>query len=134
MAPVQIERAMWTSIPHAPGMSSRAQGELPGLGGGGGAGGLRHVLVPALAELLDRLRAEGGDVVGLAAGHEALVHVDLLVDPRAAGVAHVGLQRRPRRDRAALDDAGLDQDPRAVADRGDRLVRLRERRGEPYGV
>src|SRR5215210_2845850 len=126
MAPVQIERAMWTSIPHAPGMSSRAQGELPAPRGGGGAGGLRHVLVPALAELLDRLRAEGGDVVGLAARHEALVDVDLLVDPRAAGVADVGPQRGERGDRPALDDARLDQHPRAVADRGDRLAGLRE--------
>ena len=55
--------------------------------------GLRHVLVRALAELLDRLRAEGRDVVGLAAGDQALVDVDLLVDPGAAGVADVGLQR-----------------------------------------
>src|SRR3954471_8140876 len=108
MAPVQIERAMWTCIPHAPGMSCRAQGELPVLGGGGGAGRLRHVLVPALAELLDRLRAEAGDVVGLAARDEALVDVDLLVDPGAAGVADVGLERRPRRDRAALHYARLD--------------------------
>src|SRR5919107_291853 len=97
MAPVQIERAMEPSIPHAPGMSSRAQGELPprrpDLRSGRGARRLRHVLVRALAELLDRLRAEGGDVVGLAARNEALVDVDLLVDPRAARVADVGLER-----------------------------------------
>ena len=35
----------------------------------------------------------------------------------AAGVADVGLQRRPRGDRAALDDVGLDEHPRRVADR-----------------
>src|SRR4051812_8030288 len=138
MAPVQIERAMGPSIPHAPGMSSGRRGNCrrDGVVSGRGrrARGLRHVLVLALAELLDRLRAEGRDVVGLAAGDEALVHVDLLVDPGAARVAHVGLQRRPRRDRAALDDAGLDQDPGPVADRGDRLVRRGERGREPDGV
>src|SRR3954447_25841489 len=122
MAPVQIERAMETSIPHAPGMSCRAQGELPdarALRGGRRAGRLRHVLVLALAELLDRLRAEGGDVVGLAARDETLVDVDLLVDPGAPGVADVGRKRRPRRDRPALHDARLDEDPRPVADRRD---------------
>jgi len=82
--------------------------------------------VRALAELLDRLRAEGGDVVGPAAGHQALVDVDLLVDPRAARVADVRLQRRERGDRAALHDARLDEHPRGVADRRDRLVRLGE--------
>src|SRR3954451_20674097 len=134
MAPVQIERAMWASIPHAPGMSSRAQGELPVLGGGGGAGGLRHVLVPALAELLDRLRAEGGDVVGLAARDETLVDVELLVDPGAPRVAAFGRKRRPRRDRPALHDARLDEDPRPVADRRDRLLGLREGGREVHGV
>src|SRR4051812_19646089 len=215
MAPVQIERAMETSIPHAPGMSCRAHevlpadtpardqrvrdpiarhrgraGRVPDRAGHGdvsvaaarhrhrggdrrrghalgrrvfalsasqddGAraagsrpGGaparslrrsrrarrLRHVLVLALAELLDRLRAEGGDVVGLAARHEALVDVDLLVDPGAAGVADVGRKRRPRPDRAAPHDARLDEDPRPVADRRDRLVGLGEGGRELDGV
>src|SRR3954454_22125125 len=134
MAPVQIERAMRPSIPHAPGMSSGRRGNCRRGGAASGCGRrarrLRHVLVLALAELLDRLRAEGGDVVGLAARDEAVVNVDLLVDPRAAGVADIGLQRGERGDRAPLDDAGLDEDPWRVADRGDRLVRLREVGGE----
>src|SRR5688572_28870600 len=44
------------------------------------SGGLAGV-VPALAELLDHLGVEGGDVVRLAAGHQALVHHDGLVHP-----------------------------------------------------
>ena len=67
----------------------------------GAARGLRGVLVAALGELLDDLGAEGRQVVGLAAGHEALVDDDLLVDPVGARVAQVRLQRRPRGHRAA---------------------------------
>src|SRR3954471_4027853 len=101
MAPVQIERAMGPSIPHAPGMSSGRRGNCrrdgARLRGGRRARGLRHVLVAALAELLDRLLAEGGDVVGLAARDEALVDVDLLVDPPAAGALDGRLPRRGTR-------------------------------------
>src|SRR3954449_10557518 len=111
-----MDRGMLHIVPCAP-------GSLPGA---------REValcgsrLVAALAELLDDLGAERGQVVGLAARDPAVVHVDLLVDPRAARVADVGLQRGPRGERAALDDAGLDERPRAVADHADRLARLRE--------
>ena len=65
------------------------------------ADALALALVLALAELLDDLGAERRQVVRIARGHEALVDHDLLVDPGAARVADVGLQRRPRRDRAA---------------------------------
>src|SRR3954470_13211964 len=63
--------------------------------------GGRHVRVLTLAELLDDLVGERGDVVRVAARDEALVHVHLLVDPVSACVADVRLQRRPRGERAA---------------------------------
>jgi len=46
-------------------------------------------------EQLDHLLVEGRDVVRLAARDEVVVDDDLLVDPLAAGVADVGLERRP---------------------------------------
>jgi len=52
-------------------------------------------VVNALAELLDDLRAERGQVVGLAAGDQAPVDDHLLVHPIAAGIANIGLQRGP---------------------------------------
>ena len=83
----------------------------------------------ASRELLDDLRVERLEVVGLAAADQPLVDVDLLVDPLGAGVAQVGLQARPRGERAAVDDVGLDQRPRPVADRRRPACRPRRRRG-----
>ena len=57
-----------------------------------------------------------GQVVRLARRDEPVVDDDLLVDPVAAGVADVGLERRPRRELPAAHDVGLDEHPRAVAD------------------
>src|SRR5438105_11936948 len=82
--------------------------------------------VDSLGELLDHLLVEGWEVVGLAARDDSLVDDDLLVDPVAARVADVGLERRPRRDAPAADGARLDEHPRAVADDGDRLARVHE--------
>src|SRR5919206_2941117 len=82
--------------------------------------------VLALGELLDHLRVERRDVVRLAARDEALVDVDLLVHPVAAGVADVGLDARPRRERPVAHDTRLDEGPGAVADRGHRLALLEE--------
>jgi len=53
--------------------------------------------VATLGELLGDLGAEGIEVVRLAAGDEALVDDDLLIDPFPAGVADVGLQGGRRR-------------------------------------
>jgi hypothetical protein len=82
--------------------------------------------VAALGELLDDLGVEGRQVGRLAAGDQAAVGVDLLVDPGPAGVLDVGPDARPRRQGAALDHVGLDQGPGAVADRGHRLAGLEE--------
>src|SRR5690348_10765402 len=50
-------------------------------------------------EQVDHRAAECGEVVGLAARHEVAVAMHLLVDPLAAGVADVGVQAGPRRQR-----------------------------------
>lgn len=75
----------------------------------------------AVADRLEQGGGEGREVVGVAAGDEVAVLDDLLVDPLRAGVAQVGLEARPARDGAATHDVGLDERPRRVADRGDRL-------------
>src|SRR4051794_35985693 len=98
------------------------------------SGLLLELLVGALAELLHDLLAEGREVVRLARGGEAAVHVDLLVDPRSTGILEVGLEGRPRRERQALGDACVDQRPRAMADGANRLARLEERADEAADV
>src|SRR6188472_1352028 len=105
------------------------------------AGGTRsgpHALaltrVHALGDLLDQLGVERREVIGLAGADEALVHVDLLVDPGATRIADVGLERGPRGQRAPAHDVGLDERPRPVADRRDRLALLEERARERDGV
>src|SRR5436190_3006488 len=90
--------------------------------------------VNALGELLHDLVAERIEVIGLAAGDQPRVHVDLLVDPVPAGVADVRLEARPGRDRAALEHVGLDERPRPVTDHTDRLAGLEERANERHGV
>src|SRR5215210_5264380 len=97
-----------------------------------GAAGLIRVL--ALADLLDDLGAERRQVVGVAAGDEALVGDDLLVHPVAARVADVRLERRVGGQRAALDHVGLDQRPGPVADHAHRLGLLEETVHEPDHV
>src|ERR687898_1378159 len=97
-----------------------------------GAG--RLLLVPSLADLLGHLVAEGVQVVGFAARHEAVVHHDLLVNPVAPRVADVGSDARPGSDRAVAQDVRLDERPRAVTDRGHRLLRLEEGAHEPNRV
>src|SRR3954452_7688223 len=57
----------------------------------------------AARELLDDRGAERVEVVRLAAGHQVAVDDDLLVHPPGAGVAQVGLQRRPRPHPPAAD-------------------------------
>src|SRR5213076_1825281 len=92
MAPVQIERGMgYLVCPIGTGCPASCSARCALRAARGPRAGLLAHLVGALGELLDHLVVEGGEVVGLAAGHEALVDDDLLVDPLAAGVADVGL-------------------------------------------
>jgi MFS family permease len=91
---------------------------------------LAPAVVHALGELLDDLRVEGIEVVGLAAAHQPPVDVDFLVDPLGSGVAQIGLQAGPRGERAAIDYVRVDQGPRPVADRADRLAGFEDRTDE----
>ena len=77
-------------------------------------------------ELLHDALAERRQVVGRPARRDVAVGDDLLVDHLRPGVAQVGADARPRGQPAAARDVGLDEVPRAVADRGDRLARLDE--------
>src|SRR5215212_8665649 len=104
------------------------------LGGRAGGGALVVDGVLALGELLDDLRAEGLEVVRVAARHESLVDHNLLVDDLGAGVAQVGADARVRSDLAPAGHVRLDEDPRAVADRPHRLAGLKEVLDEADGV
>src|SRR5262249_44950394 len=53
---------------------------------------LAEDLMAALAEFLDHLGAEGGEIVGLAAGDQTVVDHDLAIDPDGAGILQVGAQ------------------------------------------
>ncbi|PAV92551.1 hypothetical protein WR25_25866 [Diploscapter pachys] len=84
--------------------------------------------LPANRLLFTRSRParQGGEIIGVAAGDEALVDDDLLIDPIAAGVADVGLQAGEGRERAALHHIRLDQGPGRVTDGGDGLAGFEE--------
>jgi MFS family permease len=88
-------------------------------------------------EGVDRPGAEGGQVAGLAAGHEdrAALPVDdhLLVDPAGAGVGEVGAQAGPACQAAVPHHAGVDQRPGGMADGGHRRAQLEERAHEVHG-
>jgi amino acid efflux transporter len=96
-------------------------------GSGGLAGG-------AVRQRLEEGGVEGRQVVGVAARDEVAVLDDLLVDPLRAGVAQVGLEAGPAGDGAAAHDAGLDEGPGRVADRGHRLAARHEVADERDGV
>lgn len=87
----------------------------------------------ALRDLLHHLRAEGRQIVRLAAGHRSLVDMDLLVDPCAAGVTDVCRQARPPCDRSTSEDISLHQEPGPMGDRTDRLARVEKRAYEGHG-
>src|SRR3954447_14601534 len=87
-------------------------------------------LVAAHLELVDHRLVERGDVARVSAGDHAVVADSGIVRPRPAGVADVGLEAWPRGERQVADDVRLDQQPRRVADRCDRLVLLVEVAGE----
>src|SRR6185437_6022934 len=85
-------------------------------------------LVITFGEFLGHLAVERRNVVRLTARHEAHVGDDFSVDPVAAGVANVGLQRGPRGEGVIAHDVRLDEEPRTVAYRGDRLAGVEHRR------
>src|SRR2546429_6230684 len=88
--------------------------------------------MPAFRELLDELRAELREVVRLTTGDETVLGVHDLVDPGTAGVADVGLEAGPRADLPPAYHVRLDEQPRTVADRADRLAGLDQRLDERH--
>src|SRR3954452_6132870 len=82
--------------------------------------------VAAFLHLFDDLGAEGLEVTRIARGDDALVDDDLRILPLRAGIGDVGLDRFVGRHPAALRDAGLDQQPGRVADRGYDLLRVED--------
>src|SRR5207244_10261515 len=74
------------------------------------------LLLRRLAERLDDLAAEGGDVVGPARGDEVTVHHHLLVNPLGARIDHIVLDREEGGGLLALDDARAGEHPARVAD------------------
>src|SRR5262245_28120529 len=80
-----------------------------------------------LAEQSDHLAIEGRDVVRLAARHKGAVKRHFLIHPLSAGVANIGLERRPRGDAPPARRAGLDDHTGAVADRRHGLAGVEER-------
>ena len=75
-----------------------------------------------LSELLDNRRAERRKVRRRAAGGQLPVDDDLLIQDLSAGTTQVAPQARPGREPAASHRVGLQQRPRAVTHRSDRLT------------
>ncbi len=85
--------------------------------------------VDAFAKFFDHFSVELGNVVGLAAGHEAAVGDDGLIDPFRARIFKISLDGFVAGEFAAFDDAGIDEGPWAVTDGGDGFALL-EKRGD----
>src|SRR5205085_10379153 len=83
-------------------------------------------LVFPFAELLDHFSIECRDVVRFAAGDQPIIDDDLFVNPLAAGVLDVGLDRRPRSKRSPANYASIDQNPGPVTNHGHWFARFEE--------
>lgn len=85
-------------------------------------------------EFLNDLLAECWQIVWLATGDESIVRVNFNVDPRAAGVANVRLQARPRGQRSTANHIGLDEHPWTMTDCPDRFPGVEEGMHECDGI
>lgn len=81
--------------------------------------GLRFGLLP---EHLDELRVECREVLRRTRADNSAVLNNFLVDPRCAGVAEVGLQRRVRGDGASANGIRFNEQPGSVANRANRAA------------
>src|SRR5690606_29640908 len=68
----------------------------------------------------------GRQVIRCATGDETLVDNDLLVNPFGTCVAQIGSETRVARESASVEDIGVGENPRAVADHAYGLVLLEE--------
>src|SRR5688572_12750093 len=82
--------------------------------------------VAAFFNLVDDLHAEGFEVAGIAAGDEAGVGDDFAIEPFAAGIDHVGLDRLVGSHLPTAHRIDFDQQPRRMTDRSDDLARVEE--------
>src|SRR5688572_8214595 len=90
------------------------------------AGSSRLAHMYAFRDLFDHLAVEGRDIVRVAAGDEAVINDHFFVNPVRTGVLQIGTKRRIRGQRAAFDNARVDQRPRRMTDRRDRLACIEE--------
>jgi hypothetical protein len=84
-------------------------------------------LVPAFLHFLNNLADKRLKVARVARGDDTVVGHDFGIFPLAAGIDHVSFDRFVRRHLAAFREAGLDQEPRRVAHRRNRLAGIVER-------
>src|SRR6476660_7123236 len=79
-----------------------------------------HSRMLAFSDFFDHLGVERGNVIRLAAGHQAVIDDDLFVHPIAPSILDVALNRGPRRESPPTHQAGFNQHPWSVADGADR--------------
>ena len=80
---------------------------------------LRRCPLPSFPDLRNDLLRKRLQIPRIARGDDATVADDLLVLPLGAGIDHVVLDGMIGRHLALVDEAGLDQQQRRMADRGD---------------
>ena len=79
-----------------------------------------------LRQRLQDRRVEGVQITRIAAGDEVAVDYHRFVRHIGTGIFQIGAHRRPAGDGSAIDDIGLDQQPRRMADRRDDLLVVHE--------
>jgi hypothetical protein len=82
--------------------------------------------VTALLDLFYDLSAEGFKIARITGRDHSLIDDDFRILPLGTGVRDVGLDGLERRHPAALGDAGLDQQPRRVADCRNDFLRIED--------
>jgi hypothetical protein len=76
----------------------------------------------AFADLFNDLGAEGFEVARVARRNDPVIDHDFRIFPFRPGVGDVCLDRLVRRHLSAFGDAGFDQQPRRMANRGNDLL------------
>jgi hypothetical protein len=96
--------------------------------------GSAALAVLALGYFLHNLRGKRLQIAGMTRCDEAFVGHDLLVLPPGAGIDQIGLHGFVGRHLAAFGDAGVDQQPRRMADGGNHLLLVEELADQFEGV
>src|SRR5690606_2750069 len=82
--------------------------------------------VGALGKFFDGLAAERVEILWRATGHQAVVDVDFLIHPLATGILDVCAQAWIRGNCTTVEHIGLNENPRRMADGGNRFGLLEE--------